>query len=473
MVRLKKTGNIIPKNSKEVKNSRIGIGFEKLDRDVFDPEKAYDKLAALGLKWVRIQSGWARTEKEKGVYDFAWLDKIVDNLIARGLKPWICLCYGNGIYNENAARIFGAVGVPPIFSEEEKSAWIKYVKALVSRYKNRVTHYEVWNEPDGVWCWKHGPNAKELGVFTAETGKAIHEVFPDAKVIGLVTCLHDIKYMTDAFSGTDLAENIDAVSFHAYITDEVRIPEKVMLLRAICDMNKAGLKIIQGESGSQSKHDGNGALKELLWSEKAQAKQLSRHLIMDLSTEVEFTSYFSCMDMIEALNGNNGEKSSYLDYGYFGVLGAEFDDDGFAVGDYEPKPSYYSLQTISSVFAEDFRVVKNPMIKFTPKWFERYQANDLKFTQIAKAFFERENGGQMFVFWNPENILTTDFVGSISFDLYTKNRDFHLVDFITGEVYELPEEMKEDLGNNCYRFVNIPIKDYPLGLIIGEFCEFE
>ena len=30
--------------------SRLGIGFEKLDRDTFDPNKAYDKLAAIGVK---------------------------------------------------------------------------------------------------------------------------------------------------------------------------------------------------------------------------------------------------------------------------------------------------------------------------------------------------------------------------------------------------------------------------------------
>ena len=47
----------------EIAFSRVGIGFEKLDRDVFDPEKAYDKVAGIGVKKIRIQSGWARTEK--------------------------------------------------------------------------------------------------------------------------------------------------------------------------------------------------------------------------------------------------------------------------------------------------------------------------------------------------------------------------------------------------------------------------
>ena len=131
MERLIKIGSLKKKLSKDIKKSKLGIGFEKLDRNVFDPEKAYDRVGELGVKWVRIQSGWQRTEIEKGVYDFEWLDKIVDNLIARGLKPWMCLCYGNKLYSEDAAKVFGAVGIPPIFDEESKNAWNNYVEVTV------------------------------------------------------------------------------------------------------------------------------------------------------------------------------------------------------------------------------------------------------------------------------------------------------------------------------------------------------
>jgi polar amino acid transport system substrate-binding protein len=53
-----------------------------------------------------IQSGWQKTEKEKGKYDFSWLDEQVDNLLKRGLKPWLCLCYGNQIYDDFAKERF-------------------------------------------------------------------------------------------------------------------------------------------------------------------------------------------------------------------------------------------------------------------------------------------------------------------------------------------------------------------------------
>ena len=86
MYRLTKISKIAPKASKDIKKSIIGLGFEKLDRDVFDPEKSYDFVAKSGVKWARLQSGWQKTEKEKGVYDFEWLDSIVDKMLGMGVN---------------------------------------------------------------------------------------------------------------------------------------------------------------------------------------------------------------------------------------------------------------------------------------------------------------------------------------------------------------------------------------------------
>ena len=199
---------------------------------MFDPEKAYDKVAECGVKKARIQSGWARTEKEKGVYDFAWLDTIVDNFILRSIEPWICLCYGNPLYTEAAKQVFGAVGCPPIFTDEEKEAWLNYVKAVVERYKGKVNDFEVWNEPDGKWCWKHGTNAVELGEFTLVTAKAVKEVNPDAKTIGGVLCRRELNFLNTAFK-TGMGEYLDFVSFHEYTHDERNVFEKVESYRAL------------------------------------------------------------------------------------------------------------------------------------------------------------------------------------------------------------------------------------------------
>ena len=62
MERLRKIGMLKAKNAADLEDSRFGLGMEKLDRDAFNPDKAYDKVAALGVKWIHIQSGWQKTE---------------------------------------------------------------------------------------------------------------------------------------------------------------------------------------------------------------------------------------------------------------------------------------------------------------------------------------------------------------------------------------------------------------------------
>mgnify|MGYP000498257821 CR=1 FL=1 len=105
---LQKIGQLRHVKSSEIENSKISIGFECLDRFIFDPERYYDKLAAIGVKWAHCQTGWSRCEKEKGIYDFAWLDSVVDNLLERGVEPWFNFGYGNKLYMPDA---FGEAAV--------------------------------------------------------------------------------------------------------------------------------------------------------------------------------------------------------------------------------------------------------------------------------------------------------------------------------------------------------------------------
>ena len=467
MERLIKTGEIKAKNSDEINFSKMGIGFEKLDRNAFDPEKCYDKIRELGVKWARIQSGWAKTETRKGVYDFEWIDKVVDRLIESGLKPWICLCYGNGLYSELAAKTYGAVGVAPIFDEESENAWENYVKAITSHYIGKVDTFEIWNEPDGLWCWKTGVNATELGNFTIKTSKIIKSANPEAYIVGGVICGRKLSFINEALK-TGMGDYIDAISFHEYSADERGVIERVEGLRAIGRMYGNELDIIQGESGSQSRSGGAGAVRTGSWTQRKQAKQLLRHAMIDLKAGVKFTSYFSCMDMCEALNGTVGNPESYKDFGYFGVLGAEFDEDGKPAGEYKPKLSYRALQTISSIFCEDAKVCDVPVI-LIPAESERIFAKDLSVNDITYVGFKKDNGSYGYVYWAPTDIMTCDFESTITIQAVYDGDDVRLVDLMDGVIYKFPENMctRDEFGT--YEIRNLPAKDYPMLIMFGDF----
>ena len=115
--RLPETGKLVTKPADGSGDSRWSIGCETLDRDYADFRKY---VGPLGVGYARIQSGWAKCEQEKGKYDFAWLDEIVDGLNSQGVRPWMCLCYGNPLYG--ADRNLGS----GIFTTDEvMKPWLK------------------------------------------------------------------------------------------------------------------------------------------------------------------------------------------------------------------------------------------------------------------------------------------------------------------------------------------------------------
>ena len=476
MERLQYVGKLPLFASNEIPFSRLGIGFEKLDRDVFDPEKAYDKVAKIGVKKIRIQSGWARTEKQPGVYDFAWLDSIVDNLLRRGLEPWICLCYGNPVYTELAKPVFGAVGCPPISTERETSAWLAYVRATVAHFKGRVSLFEIWNEPDCNYSWRHCEdevidhlrNATEYGEFACKTAIAIKEADEAALVMGFaLSRVGDLEYVNRALS-TGLYKYIDLLSFHAYSPNEEKRRTGAKQLRRLLDMYNPKIGLVQGETGAQSRSDGSGAMKGFAWTPEKQVKALLRGLVGDFAEGVVFTSYFSTMDMIEALRGRVDDKASYMDFGYFGVLGAEFDENGkvLSVEEKPKKPSYYALSTLASLFKGDCKPCSIPYrLESLPS--RRINGKDCIDKTIQIETFTLEDGTKALIYWNAVDLLTATYEGTISFQIFGVSADnIQLLDLRDGSLYALPDTMVEDIGFGGVRLKNLPLTDCPLAILI-------
>ena len=153
---MKRIGKISPRTSNQIQSSRIGIGFECLDRKMWDDvDEVYDYAVATGAKYARVQTGWSRTELVRGQYDFTWLDRTVDKLLAGGIQPWLNLGYGNMLYTDAPAP--DACGWVPLYTEEARTGWRNYIAALVRHFRDRVSLYEVWNEPYSKGFWLPGP----------------------------------------------------------------------------------------------------------------------------------------------------------------------------------------------------------------------------------------------------------------------------------------------------------------------------
>jgi hypothetical protein len=150
---LQPLGKLAPRTSRAIKASRLSLGFETLDRRMFEPEKTYAHVAELGVKWARCQTGWARTETKKGEFDFAWLDGVADSLAKVGVQPWFSLSYGNKLYTPGAPNEY-AIGWIPLNSDEARQAWVNYAGKIAERFHGRVKHWEIWNEPNIPNFWQ-------------------------------------------------------------------------------------------------------------------------------------------------------------------------------------------------------------------------------------------------------------------------------------------------------------------------------
>lgn len=146
-VDMPRVGTLRPRSTKEIRSSNWTIGCETLDRDFAKFDEYKEFLPPLGCKTIRLQCGWHKCEKVRGVYDFAWLDESVDFALANGMSVIMETSYGNRLYPGGGGEDLSG-GFPT--SEEALAAWDRWVDALTRHFKGRVRDFKVWNEPGRV-----------------------------------------------------------------------------------------------------------------------------------------------------------------------------------------------------------------------------------------------------------------------------------------------------------------------------------
>ncbi len=337
----------------EVKQSGFSIGFECLDRDLFDPEPCYDRIAAIGVKNARVQTGWWKCEKEKGVYDWTWLDGIVSNLTSRGVDVWFNVGFGNKLYMGDTYGEASVGFVPIHYGPECERAWKDFCRALAERYKGRVDRFEIWNEANGKGFWRpRDPDAAEYARLVGITAEAIREAQPDAKCGGCVMGFPQ-AYL-DEFRRAGGLKRLDFFSLHPYDPNpDVHWPGRVKWLRDFFRGAGRGgrdVEVWQGESGFASwtpeKYWQPRIVRE---SERAQAVWLLRRYVLDFSLGLPLCSIFQTADMMAKGYQMGETEQSARKVARQGVL------NGLT---YTPKPAFRALASVAALFRDGVRSVE-------------------------------------------------------------------------------------------------------------------
>jgi hypothetical protein len=439
-------------------NSRLGVGFECLDRDMWKVEQAWPVIEALGVKWARVQTGWAKTEQTPGVYNFAWLDEIVDKLIARGVTPWLSISYGNPLYTkdmntavsgEDEKRVecnkFG-VGFPPIHTAEEREGWQNYVRALVKHFKDRVTHYEVWNEPDLLSFWKCQPKAADYVDLVRLTAKPLREEQSNAKLIGGAIAwgmtVWSLKWLEDCMQA-GLHELVDIISYHGYKSvPERHSAQEIAAFKQIINKYNPKLEYWQGEAGVQSKvpSGGNsGALSTMKLSEPIQARMLLRRTMLELMHGASMSSYFHMGDFAHYA----GDVRTY----HYGLVRLE---DG------SPKPAFYALQTLCTLLGGE---TENADGRSAAHMSLRDDTDDPRATKVFTwhANFVRGNV-PIHAWWLPDSLEDEPVIRNAEMtywlDSACKLENPVLIDPVSQEVYAVDFEMDKRTCAETWMFAD-------------------
>ncbi len=440
-------GKLKPRPSSSIAASALSIGCETLDRKMFDPARTYPHLAKLGVKWARLQTGWARTETVKGVYDFAWLDEVVDSLKRIGIQPWFNLGYGNRLYTP-AAPDAAAVGWAPMFTESARAGWTAYVRRAAEHYRSRVQHWEIWNEANTTGFWKpEKPTPESYVQMVKMTAPEIRKLVPDAVIIGgalgdIPEALHYLERCMEL----GLGDHVDKISFHPYrAIPESNYESHVEAFRRLLARYKPGIELWQSENGAPSENGGTGALAALDWNETRQAKWLLRRLLTDLKHNIELTSYFHAVDLT---NYNWGQGATGK-ANFKGILRGR---------DYTPKPSYFAYQHLCALFDSETKRTDLTMHFGDLVMWKGASEN----ANVTTATFMRGDF-PVCAYWHPSLPQADWTPGKIDVRLWNtgaeKLANPVLVNLLNGDFYALEGAT---LDNGFWRFDALPLADYPL-----------
>ena len=242
------------------------------------PTADYARMGTAGADVLRVVMSWPDIQPERGNFIWRSFDKIVANA-ARGGVQILPILYGVPAWSTDCGNLdaLECRRVPPIRTEESRSAWQRFVSAAVERYGpsgtfwnsrippvelpsvdesglalppltpppiTPITRWQVWNEPSSPTYWKPGkPDAVAYARLVRLTHQAIMPRDPNAEVLlaglfgtpfaGKDPKLISWRYLDRFYSAPGIAGSFDAVSLHPYAPNMKGISEQIRRIRRV------------------------------------------------------------------------------------------------------------------------------------------------------------------------------------------------------------------------------------------------
>lgn len=267
-------------------------------------DRAARMAAQAGVKWSREEFQWHRIEPRRGEYDWDFYDRMVETATRHGISV-----YGLLAYWSEWTKPYTAEGVDD---------YCRWVRQVVRRYRGRIRHWEVWNEPN-IFFWS-GPKELYAELLT-KAYEAIKAEDPEAQVLGCSTAGIDVEFIRNVMRW---GGRFDALTIHPYrgVLEDMAYIRDLQEAQQLVD----GRPVWITEIGFPSQLQGG-------YSERNQASLVARVYLCSLASGViRNVSWYDFR--------NDGTDPFYIEHSL-----------GLVRHDFVPKPGYAALAAVGRLLA--------------------------------------------------------------------------------------------------------------------------
>ena len=176
----------------------------------------------LGVQHVRVLARWSQIQAMAGTApNWAKLDRHVDAAEDAGIELIVTIGTSPTWLNGSADEWSVPQGPPKL--QEWITAYRSFVNAMASRYRGRVRHWELWNEPNLKVFWEPLPNAAAYAQWAQAIHDEIKSVDSSAEIAFGALVHLDVGALPDSIAGKtflqqmyDLGLTPEIVSVHPY-----------------------------------------------------------------------------------------------------------------------------------------------------------------------------------------------------------------------------------------------------------------
>ena len=210
-----------PRQVVRTRNPRIGVHTRLTDEvEEWKVKRTLEMVREMGAPWIVEYFPWGYYEPEKGRYDWAHPDMVVDHAVAQGLTVIARVDFVPSWARPTETTF-------RYLDEERFADYGDFIYAFVDHFRGRVSHILIWNEPNLSFEW--GYRAVDPDSYTRLLKHAYRrakEANPDVRVLaaGLAPTLappgsewgmNDLEYLQRMYDA-GVKGHFDLMAVHAY-----------------------------------------------------------------------------------------------------------------------------------------------------------------------------------------------------------------------------------------------------------------